>query len=1129
MRSAARHLVALAAAFGCGVAAAAAPADGLQQRFEHPTQSAKPRVWWHWIDGNVTRTGITRDLEWMKRVGIGGFQLFDVSRGYPALVEQPLSFMSPQWKDTVRYAAAEADRLGLEMTLASAGGWSETGGPQVQPEEAMKKLVWSETRLHGGVRFDGRLALPPDGNGPYQDVPVAPDLDFNGEPKAKPHHPAQTWYTDTRVIAFRLPAAPDPAPVAASASAGTPDIALLRDGRYDQAFVLPVADAGKENWVQFDFGAPVTIRSLRLGVGWPVETASPMPAGEVQASDDGVAFHIIAPLASPATAATLPVYTLALPETRARYFRLVVRPGSGVLLPGVARCIDQFRFTEIDFSGLARPERGEAKAGFSLLPDYEAARTPEAAADAVVDRASVIDLSARMDGDGRLDWTPPPGEWLVLRLGSSLTGQINKPATDAATGFEVDKLSARAVRGYLDGYYGQVLAALGQLSGARGLRNILTDSWEAGQENWTPGLLEEFRARRGYDPTPYLPVLADYVVGSAQDSERFLWDFRRTLADLLAENHYKVLGDYARAHGLGYWGEAMGIGTPTMGDGLQDKRYTTVPMAEFWQVDPARASDPKQVADVREAASAAHVYGQNIVATESFTSFPLPGVPPPYTTTPRLLKPLADRFLAQGANRFSLHAAVHQPLEQGPGFSLSFFGQYFSRLETWGEQAGGWIGYLSRASQLLQEGRAAGDIAYFYGEGAPATVPDNAATEPQVPPGYPYDFVGRDMLLRDLHAAPCGLLAPSGLCYRLLVLPANTTRLSLPLLRRLHELVAAGVVLAGPRPVGLPGLGDEREALRIADEIWGGMDGRVRTMRKVGKGRVYWGLPLAEVLAAEKLAPDWRFNGEQAGRIVSLHRHLGEGELYFVANQADAPVHVDADLRVGGREAELWHAEDGRIEPASYHEQDGRGVVPLELGPYQSVFVLLRKPTAHAERMVRAASLTPLATLDGGWDLAFQPDRGAPPALHLDTLASWTEQPDPGVRYYSGTVTYSKRFEADAQWLAPGRRLLLDLGEVHELARVWLNGVELGTAWLPPYRVELGAALRPGANELRIEVANTWVNRLIGDLQPDTPKAYAFSTFNLYMPHLVKLPYSRESPLLPSGLLGPVQLLSETH
>lgn len=1125
MRRARAAALALLAAAG---AAAAQDAATLEQQFREPTAAARPRVWWHWIDGNVTAEGITRDLEWMRRIGVAGFQLFDVGRGYPAYVEQPATFMSPQWLALVRHAAAEADRLGLEMTLASADGWSETGGPGVQPAAAMKKLVWSETALHGGRRYSGRLPLPPSANGPFQDLAMQPPFKIAGEPKWDQPVPRTPYYADARVVAYRETVR-EPARATARASAGAPDAALLRDGRFDRAFVLPVAPAQGENWLALDFGRPVTVRSLRLGMLWPEGKGSALPEGSVQAGDDGRHWRTLAPLPDPGSAAGLPVYTLALPETRARWFRVRVAPSKGFSLPGLpARSIEEFRFTEMDFAAAARPNRYEAKAGYATLRDYEAAATPDSGA--AIDPASVVDLTSLLHADGTLDWTPPPGDWTVLRFGYSLTGAVNRPATAAGSGYEVDKYSAREVRGYLEGYYGPVLAALGPLSGARGLRAVLTDSWEAGQANWTPAMLDEFRARRGYDPTPWLPVLADRIVGSAAASDRFLWDFRRTLADLLAEAHYGTVAAFAREHGLDYYGEAMGVGLPTTGDGLQDKRYPTVPMAEFWQVPPELPSFPNHVADVREAASAAHVYGQNLVAAESFTSFPFPGTPAPYATTPRLLKPLADRFMALGVNRFVIHTAPHQPLERAPGFTLSMIGQYFSRHETWGEQARGWMDYLARSSQLLQQGRYAADIAYFYGEGAAVTVPDGAATDPAIPPGYGYDFVGRDMLLQDFRVQDGRLVAPSGVSYRLLVLPASTASLSLPLARKLRELVAQGAVLVGPRPLRAAGLADGDAALAaVAGELWGDLDGRMRTRRDYGRGRVYWGLPLADVLAAEDLAPDVRFEGEGAERMVTLHRHLPDGEIYFVANQGGAPVRLDARLRASGYEAELWRADDASIAPASFRQENGRTVVPLALGAYDAVFVVLRRPTTLAERAVAAPDERTLATLDGPWTLRFMPGRGAPDSVRLARLASWSESADPGIRYYAGTGGYETILDVPKRWLAGRPRLLLDLGEVHETAEVFVDGRSAGYAWKPPYRVDVGAYLKPGRNALRIAVANLWPNRFIGDRQPGATHRYAFSTYDDYWPGLARLPFDKDTPLLPSGLLGPVRLVAETQ
>lgn len=1097
-------------------------AQTLEERFANPTPSAKPRVWWHWIDGNVTKEGITRDLEWMKRVGIGGFQMFDGSFGYPAMVDRPVTFMTPEWKALVRHAASEADRLGLEMTIAAAGGWSETGGPWVRPEQAMKKLVWSETRLVGGRRFTGRLPTPPTNNGPLQDVP-APAAFSMGPPETHVGPPDPTHYADVRVIAYRVPTGEQHMPEArVSASGGDPDAALLRDGRFDRAFALPSAGADKEAWIQFDFGRPTTIRSLRIALTWPTIASPTMPNGVILASDDGVTFRPVASLPKADANAfppVLPNYTLALPETKARYFRLAVRPNGGFAFPGRPPApTPEFRFTEADFSPAARPNRFEAKAGLAVLPDYEAAATAPISPAAAIDLKSVIDLTGRMRPDGTLDWTPPRGEWMVLRFGYSLTGVKNHPGTPAATGFEVDKYSARDVRDYLEKYYDPIAAELKGLTGERGLQNLLTDSWEAGQANWTPTMIAEFKARRGYDPTPYLPVLADRIVGGAEASDRFLWDFRRTLADLLAEAHYKTIGDFARERGLGYYGEAMGTGLPTTGDGLQAKRYTTVPMAEFWQVRPDQPSDPKHVADVREAASAAHVYGQNIVATESFTALPMF---PPYSVTPWQLKPIADRFLAQGVNRFAIHTSVHQPIEKAPGFTLSVFGQHFSRHESWAEMAGPWMTYLARASELLQQGRFVGDVAYFYGEGAAVTVPENGATDPVVPAGHGYDFVNRDIVLKDLAVADGRIRAASGMTYGVLVLPANTTRLSLPLVTKLRDLVAAGARLVGPRPTGAAGLGaGDAEVAAVAAQLWGDLDGKARTVRNFGRGKVYWGQGLDAILAEEGIAPDYVFSGDGADGIVAIHRRLDDGDVYFVANQGGRAAHIDASFRVAGREAELWYPDSGRIAPGSFRQAGGRTVVPLALDPYESVFVVFRKPTGQAARTVVPATEAPLMTIGSDWSLAFMADRGAPSSIHLDRIASWTESADAGVRYYSGTGTYDKLIEVPRQWLHEGRRILLDLGDVREVARVYVNGSVAGTAWKPPYRVDITDAVKPGRNRLSIAVANLWPNRMIGDLQPEATRQYTFTT--MPMP-----PYTKDTPLLPSGLLGPVRIIAE--
>jgi hypothetical protein len=1107
----------------------AAADDALIEGFRAPPQLARPRIWWHWLAGNVTEAGITRDLEWMQRIGIAGFQMFDADFGAPALVEKPIGFMDDRWVSLVRHTSLEAHRLGIEMSLA-APGMMESGGPWVKPEQAMKKLVWSEMTLQGGERFNGVLPAPPSVNGPIADMPNP--AEFVGAPSGGYAKDDPRYYADIRVIAYRLPLEEkELRPAAASASSPIDNPSRLWDGRLDEPVVLRCMDMASECWLQFDFGKPTTIRSLQIAVDWRHFSDPSVPQGMILASDDGASFRELRKLPEAFlhdvrpgevnydafSRSYPPVFTLALPETKARYFRLRVEPGSRYVFHGQPReSVPEIHFTEANFSSVARPERFEAKAGFAILPYVEKLITPDVSPGVSIDPRSVIDITHLMRPGGKLRWTPPSGAWRVIRFGYSLTGRKND-ARPAAQGLEVDKYSAVDVRHFLESYFDPVLAAVCSPDTSCALRNVLLDSWEAGQANWTPQLLQEFTRRRGYDPTPYLPVLADHIVGSAEQTERFLWDFRRTLADLLAENHAGTIAAFAKERGLGFYGEVMGLGLPTMGDGLQQKRFPTVPMAEFWHVPAAQPSAGVIVADLREAASAGHVFGRNVVAAEAFTALP---VMADYTVTPWKLKPIADRALLHGINQFVIHTAVHQPFEQGPGVSLGPYGQHFNRHETWAELAKPWMDYLARASYLLQQGRYVADIAYFYGEGAPITVPENAATDPAIPNGYGFDFLSRDMVLQDLSVANGRLVTSSGMSYRILVLPASTERMSFALIQKLRQLVEAGAVVVGPRPTAPAGLGDsEVSVASAARELWADLDGRDRNERAFGKGRVYWGIPLAQVLKTLGAAPDYAFTGEGARELGAIHRRFEDSDIYWVANQSNAPARVEASLRIQGKEAEIWHADTGARQPASYLEMQDRTQVPLELGPYESVFVVFQKPARAAERQVLASKTIPVAEITGDWEISFEPGRGAPPSARVVGLRSWTESADPGVRYFSGVGTYIKQIEIQRGWLSKGRQLILDLGRVAEVARVSVNGRDAGGAWKPPYRVDITDVARPGMNTLKIEVANVWANRLIGDLQPGAAQKYAFTTNT-------RVPFTPTSPLVPAGLLGPVRIFT---
>jgi hypothetical protein len=1051
-------------ALGLALALGASPlalADALRDGFQTPPAEARPQVFWQWINGNVTQEGIHLDLEWMKRAGLGGSILFDIGFGSPPIpqyVDKRIGYGSPEWKAAVRYAAAESRRLGLQFGMQAGGGWSETGGPWVKAEEAMKKLVWSETVVSGKGPIT--LAQPPGVSGPFQDLPIAARF---AEPRL---------YRDVAVVAWREDVATTP--VEATSSTGAIQAAKLADGAYAAPAVEKLAG---DDWVLLRYATPVDARAVTVAVD------GVMPNGVVEASDDGQTFRVVATLPGEVRQG-LPVRTFAFEKIRARVFRL-----------RFAADAKPTALTEFAIHADARVDRFQEKAGWGVLTDNWASATP--ATDAAIASGGVLDLSGRLKPDGGLDWTPPiAGRWRVVRYGWSLTGRRDTPASAESLGLEVDKLNADHVRAHMRGLLEPLKAQLGDLYGKDGLGFVVTDSWEAGQQNWTEAMAAEFQARRGYSLIPWLPVLAGRVVESAEASDRFLADYRRTIADLLTERHFAEITRILHAEGLRYDAEAPGVDLPTIADGLQAKGQVDVPMGEFWVYPEGKPPPAAHLGDVREAASAAHVYGKPLVGAEALTTMG----EDPWRTGPWQHKRIVDRYMAEGINHFVLHTSAHQPFtDRKPGMTLRQYGQHLSRNETWAEgEMRAWTDYLARSGWMLRQGRPGADIAYFQGEDAATGLPYVEGGKPDLPAGWDFDYLDAESLVQRLAVKDGRLILPSGASYAALVIPAKVQRLGLPTLRKLDALVAAGGLVIGERPRGslslTGGAAADAEWKALADKLW---SGPIRT------GAV-------EPPLAERMPPAITGQGQD---LVWNRRVLDDGEVYFLANTSAKPLEVSPSFRITGKAPELWRADTGQGAPAPYVQRDGRTEVPLKLAPYDAVFVVLRAPAGPSPVAVTSTP-TVLKTLDGPWTVTFEPGWGAPASATFDRLTSWTESADPGVRYYSGAATYEKTLEVPRDWLKGKGRLSLDLGAVHEFATVTLNGKTLPVQWKPPYAVDVTEALKPGKNALSIRVVNFWANRMIGDLQPGA-KRLTFAPIQ---------PFKADDPLSPSGLIGPVTL-----
>jgi len=1030
--------------------------ESLKAGFEKPPVEARPQVWWHWMNGNITKDGIYKDIMWMKKSGIAGFHHFDAAINIAQIVEKRLVYMDEGWKDAFRYAISLADSLDMPVTIASSPGWSSTGGPWVKAENAMKKLVWRTVRVDGGRHITINLPETYSYAGFFQNN-IRKNSQYDG------------WSEDVAVVAIRM-SDRDRTMQELEASL-TSNVADNLDVLTDDDLATSVSGV---KYLVCRFKKPESIRSLVLGCKMERGEWRNDPADVVavlEASCDGKSYERITDVASTGTGCQI----LTFPETTAQYFRVSFTSPTEV--SELALCCE------------AKVNHAFDKAGFTHYFDIHRYRT--------VDNPGVepaIDLT-RYVKDGVLDWDAPEGRWKIFRFGMSLTGKRNHPAPAEATGLEVDKLDPEAWTDYFRHYFQMYKEASGGLIGKRGIQYILTDSYEAGAQTWTPHMPEAFFEQRGYALLPWLPALTGEIIGDSEQTERFLHDWRMTIGKLYADNYARI-DDVASEFGiLGRYTESHENGREFIGDGMELKRFATFPMSATWvPYKIVTGSQGKMaISDVRESASVSHIYGQNIVSCESLTSSGLNQRA--YTFCPENLKPVIDEEFAGGVNRVIIHESAHQPSDEKiPGLGLRFYGQWFNRHETWAPLARYWVDYIARSSYLLQQGRFRSDILYYYGEDS------NVCAEygqglPEVPVGYNYDFLSPGTLM-DMDVANGKIVSPSGSKYEVIVLDKNTEAMSVEVLKKIASLVGKGARIVGKSPERpSSNKGTKKEFDSLVDKIWN---------RK--RSNVYSSLEEA----LEGCPPDYISKDS----LNVVHRDLGEVQVYWVANPTDNDLFAKISFNVCGLTPKLWHPDSGNIEDVTYEMAQGRTEVSFEMTGHDAVFVVFSGKVSENSYYVPIRRVCSAIPLDGPWKLSFQQGRGAPEGeVVFEKLHSFSVDENPGIKYFSGTSTYETTFTFGGD-TAGGRRFFLDLGSVKNLAKVFINGEEVAVLWKKPFCCDVTRVLRKGVNSLKIEVTNLWVNRIIGDLQPGSVK-YTFTPYVFYQ---------AGDSLLLSGLLGPVEL-----
>ena len=1038
--------------------------QALETGFIKIPDSIQTTVYWYWLSDNISEQGVINDLEAMKKVGIN--RAFIGNIGMQGVPYGKVKIFSDEWWNIMHAALKAATRLNIEIGIFNSPGWSQSGGPWVKPEQSMRYLTSTEVKIKGPALIDRQLEKP-----------------------AK-------YFQDVKLIAY--PVSED---IDKSIIDLKPEITSVPERKnLNEAF-----DNNNSTGIEIQNGKKLSIDintkenySVASFVIYPLHSGLKLE-GDVQIKTDtgyrtikhfyvdhsntelNVGFKPFGPAA------------FSFPATTSKNFRILLSPlGDG-------------NIAEIKLSATAVVEnyidKTLAKMWQTPLPYWDAYQWPsQPIADKkyVIDPDKVIDISRFMSADGKLKWNVPNGNWIIERCGMTSTGVTNGPASPEGTGPETDKMSREHIEAHFNAFLGEIIKRI-PAADRKTWKVVVADSYETGSQNWTDQQTEKFKKVYGYDPTSYLPVLQGKVVGSEDKSDRFLWDLRRFVADNVAYQYVGGLRDISHKNGLHTWLECYGHwGFPA--EFLQYGGQSDEVGGEFWSF-----GDLGNIEN-RDASSCAHIYGKTKVSAESFT-----GGDPAFSRYPAMLKQRADRFFTEGINNTLMHVYISQPDDKKPGVN-TWFGNEFNRNNTWFYDMDIFLQYIKRCNFMLQQGKYVADVAYFIGEDAPKMT---GVQDPALPKGYSFDYMNAEVIKNRMSVQNGKLMLPDGMQYRILVLPQLTT-MRPELLLKIKALVNQGAIVLGPRPTVSPSLQDfgkaDKIVQKIADELWGKINGTSIKINHVGKGMMIDGMDLQQALNMINVIPDFTTDNNES--VLFLHRTTTDGDIYFLSNQTSSPIKFDAQFRIKNKLPEIWDAVSGktRLLP-DYHLTDSSTLIPIELDALGSSFIVFKKNIRTASKPNYPL---PLETkiIAGPWSVQFDNNMRGPKApVIFNTLSDWTQNINDSIKYFSGSAFYSTNFIVDD--LEKDQTVLLDLGDMKAIAKVLVNGQDVGGAWIAPFKIDISKALKTGNNSLVVKVTNTWVNRLIGDakLPESERKTWLYNN-----------PYKADSKLLPSGLLGPVKL-----
>ncbi|WP_371193804.1 glycosyl hydrolase [Glaciecola sp. SC05] len=1103
----------------------------LEKHFANPTDATKPLTWFHAMSGNMSKAGITKDLEALDEVGVGGTILFNVTQGIPI---GDIKFNSDRHVDIITHMAAESERLGLSFGIHNSDGWTSSGGPWVTPEHSMKKVVWTEHITEGGA-----ISVP------LQQADALFD-----------------YYEDIAIIAYPsleadIQNAEMIATISASNDSFEPDIVsdqrsqahteISYQANFASSVVLdsnidsqPSFETNEMPWIQFAYANAQTVRSIDAlffsgrGLKFALYT-----------SNDGKKFSFHEEFDTRRPGKNLWAADAVIQPATAKYFRLYAN--------------QTFYVQEMSLSANHLIDNYLGRSSVARTDYVNFKNIGEPSEKDIILSSSVIDLSANMTPDGQLDAQLPPGKWTIMRFGYTSTGAVNIPASKEGTGLEVDKFSREAFAIHYQAYLKRVLDRA-KVVAPNATQFVEIDSYEVGGQNWTHGYESLFEKRFAYSLMPYLPLFAGKFVDNAHISEGVLWDTRQLNGELIVDNYYRYFTELANKDGVKTYIEPYGFGPF---NDLDAGGAADIPMGEFWL-----KRDNMKIA---AAASASRIYGKNITSAEAFTAQQNHN----WRFYPAMAKIDGDRGYALGVNEMVFHRFAHQAnTHVMPGMTMNRWGSHFDRTQPWWNTAGkAWFTYMARTQYLLRQGVAQSDVLWYLGDASPTACPDKFKAMQVLPASINYDCLNSEVLNKQLSASDSRLVLPNGASYKWLYL-TNVDSISLESTRSLYDLAKQGVVIVGKRPSQLANWRasetDIASFTQMLDYIW-------------SQKTTYSSLDLPSLYEENGFFLDMNVKGIED--VFYTHRKSADADFYFLYNPKDSAAVFEASFDVANKIPELWDPITGEIRKTGVFalDNDGQTSVQFLLEKHQSMFVVFREyagdvnrisPSEHskaslekglilsldeshqlnataerlgdyqlsAQQQISFNQLPEPQQLNGPWQVTFDGFYGLDKTFTFKQLVDWAVHPEQEIQDYSGTARYQSKFTIEEN---NSSETWLDLGTVAVSASVYVNDKHVAVSWMPPHQLDITEYLKTGENVLRVEVANLWVNRLIADeALPDTSGFEVATTSNNVTTLMVDWYKNNEAPppteritfttqpffkasdeKASSGLIGPVRLM----